>query len=168
MKWIIFTGTWQLTNEEVERDVRQEVRNVLEGGDAIITGGALGVDWFALDEAMRCDSSCERILVIIPTKLEIFTEYLKQPRLQGKISMEDFEKVTNALKTLKEKRKESLFEMDFTDNTRMEYFARNQLEVDRGDAVYAFQVNDSQGTQDTIDKAIIKGIPILLHKKYSL
>ena len=168
MKWIIFTGTWQLTNEEVERDVRHAVREVLARGDAIITGGALGVDWFALDEAMKCDQTCERIMVIIPTKLEIFTEYLKQPRLQGKISMEDFEKVTTALETLKSRRKESLVEMDFTDNTRMEYFARNQEEVNRGDAVYAFQVNDSQGTQDTIDKAIVKGIPILLHKKYSI
>ena len=168
MKWIIFTGTWRLTNEEVERDVREAVRNVLANGDAIITGGALGVDWFTLDEAMKLNPTCERILVIIPTSLEIFTEYLKQPILQGRITMEDFEKVTNSLVVLKSIRQESLIEMPFEDNTRMEYFARNQEEVNRADAVYAFQVNDSVGTQDTIDKAITKGIPILLHKKYSL
>jgi hypothetical protein len=58
--------------------------------------------------------------------------------------------------------------MDSADNTKMAYIARNQEEVNRADAVYAFQVNDSLGTQDTIDKAVTKGIPILLHKKYAL
>ena len=39
MKWILFTGTWRLVNEEVERDVRQATREVLARGDGIITGG---------------------------------------------------------------------------------------------------------------------------------
>ncbi len=168
MKQIIFTGTWRTTNKEVEEDVRQAVRDVLNEGDAIITGGALGVDMFALDEAMKHNEALDRVQVIIPTKLEIYAQYLKQPILQGKITEEEFKKLTEMLISLKNKRPESLIEMDFDDNTRMEYFARNQEEINRGDAVYAFQVNDSVGTQDTINKAIAKGLPILLHKKYSL
>lgn len=168
MKQIIFTGTWRTASEEVERDVRQAVREVLAQGDAIITGGALGVDLFALDEAMKCDPTCERVTVIIPTKLDIYTDYLKQPILDGKIKMEEFLSLTKTLTLLKEIRPASLIEMPFTDNTHMEYFARDQEEVNRADAVYAFQVNDSKGTQDTLDKAATKGIPILLHKKYFL
>ena len=39
MKWIIFTGTWRLTNDEVESDVRAAVREVLLAGNGIVTGG---------------------------------------------------------------------------------------------------------------------------------
>jgi hypothetical protein len=36
------------------------------------------------------------------------------------------------------------------------------------DEVYAFQVNNSTGTQDTINKAEKAGLKISLHKKYSI
>lgn len=39
MKWILFTGTWRLTNNEVEHDVRTSVRDVLASGGGIVTGG---------------------------------------------------------------------------------------------------------------------------------
>lgn len=39
MKWILFTGTWKLTNQQVEDDVRAAAREVLIRGDAIVTGG---------------------------------------------------------------------------------------------------------------------------------
>ncbi len=38
MKWILFTGTWRLTNSEVEHDVRAAAREVLSRGDGIVTG----------------------------------------------------------------------------------------------------------------------------------
>jgi preprotein translocase subunit YajC len=42
MKWILFTGTWRLTNKEIERDVRQAVLDVINRGDGIVTGGGYG------------------------------------------------------------------------------------------------------------------------------
>lgn len=39
MKWILFTGTWRLTNSDVEQDVRNAVREVIERGDGVLTGG---------------------------------------------------------------------------------------------------------------------------------
>ena len=39
MKWIIFTGTWRLTNKEVEEDVRNAVRECISHGYGIVTGG---------------------------------------------------------------------------------------------------------------------------------
>ena len=53
MKWILFTGTWRLTNSEVEEDVRVAAREVRSRGDGIITGGATGGVYFAMDEAMK-------------------------------------------------------------------------------------------------------------------
>ncbi len=53
MKWILFTGTWRLTNPQVEADVRLAVREVIGRGEGVLTGGATGVDYFAMDEAMK-------------------------------------------------------------------------------------------------------------------
>jgi hypothetical protein len=39
MKWILFTGTWRLTDAEVEHDVRASAHEVIERGDGIVTGG---------------------------------------------------------------------------------------------------------------------------------
>ena len=44
--------------------------------------------------------------------------------------------------------------------TKEVYFARNSLIVELADELMAFQVNKSAGTQDTIDKARLKGIPV--------
>lgn len=40
------------------------------------------------------------------------------------------------------------------------YYLRNQDVVDAADELLAFQVNASAGTQDTVDKARMKGIPV--------
>ena len=40
------------------------------------------------------------------------------------------------------------------------YHLRNQDVVDAADELLAFQVNASAGTQDTVDKARMKGIPV--------
>ena len=59
MKWIAIAGTWKLINTRVEEDVRNEVREIIAHGDGIISGGALGVDYIATDEALhsQCLSS---------------------------------------------------------------------------------------------------------------
>ena len=52
--------------------------------------------------------------------------------------------------------------------TQEHYNLRNMEEVKVADEVYAFQVNDSTGTQHTIDQAKLAGIPITFHKKYKI
>jgi len=39
MKWVLFTGTWRLTNKEVESDVRSAARKVFADGSGLVTGG---------------------------------------------------------------------------------------------------------------------------------
>jgi hypothetical protein len=41
------------------------------------------------------------------------------------------------------------------------YYLRNQDIVDVADELLAFQVKDSSGTQDTLDKTRLKGIPVV-------
>ena len=54
------------------------------------------------------------------------------------------------------------------DITQEHYDFRHDEEVAISDEVCAFQVNNSIGTQDTINKAQTAGLKIALHKKYNI
>jgi len=60
MKWVAISGSWRKTNEEVENDVRQAVREIIKRGDGIVTGGALNVDYFATDEALKVNPEAKQ------------------------------------------------------------------------------------------------------------
>ena len=168
MKWILFTGTWRLTNNQVEKDVREAVREVFKRGEGIVTGGATGVDYFAMDEAMQVDPTASRLKVIIPASLEsymhdYYTNWCMEP-----VTKENIAALAELLQKIKETNPEALLEMPYDSITQDHYNLRHDEEVARSGAVYAFQVNESTGTQDTIDKAIRAGLPLELHKKYSI
>lgn len=168
MKWILFTGTWRLTNKEIENDVRQAVRAVIERGDGILTGGATGVDYFAMDEALKIEPACTHLRVIIPARLDsyihgYFTNWCHEP-----ITKEDIDNLAKVLKKIKEVNPAALLEMPYETITQEHYNLRHDQEVMYSDEVYAFQVNDSTGTQDTIEKSAKAGVPITNHKKYNI
>ncbi len=169
MKWILFTGTWRLTNAEVERDVRAAARGVILGGDGIVTGGATGVDYFAMDEAVKNDPNCERLRVIIPTSLANYIVDYQTNWCQQPVTMEVIAELEKLLTYIKETNPASLIEMKHgPEITQEHYNLRHNEEVAISDEVYAFQVNNSTGTQDTIDKSIAAGLPLTLHKKYAI
>lgn len=168
MKWILFTGTWRLTNEEVEKDVREAAREVLLRGDGIVTGGATGVDYFAMDEAMKMFPDASRLKVIIPAILEHYIYDYHTNWLMSPVTVETIDALEKLLKNIKEVNPGSLVEMQNTIITQDHYDLRHDEEVKISDEVYAFQVNNSTGTQDTIDKARQAGLPISVHKKYTL
>ncbi|HCC06098.1 TPA: hypothetical protein DEP94_01920 [Candidatus Nomurabacteria bacterium] len=168
MKWIIFTGTWKNTNEEVEHDVRESVREVLAHGDGIITGGALGVDLFCMDEVLKINLTCTHLRVILPSKLDLYLEHYAKRITENIITKEKYEELEKTLQAIQKINPSALVEMHFTKIDSESYAERDNEEVKYGDGVHAFQVNDSNGTQHTIDSALIKGIPLLLHKKYSI
>lgn len=167
MKWTIFTGTWKLTNDEVERDVRAATREVLELGGGIVTGGATGVDYFCMDEVMRLGME-NRMRVIIPAKLDFFISDYYKNWMTDPITKKDIDKLSTILKDFQSKNPSGLLEIYHAggDITQEDYDNRHDEEVVFSDEVYAFQVNGSTGTQDTIDKARASGLKISLHKKY--
>ncbi|MCL5970509.1 MAG: hypothetical protein M1450_03345, partial [Patescibacteria group bacterium] len=72
MKWIAISGSWRKTNKQVEKDVRSIVKKIIVSGKGIITGGALGVDYFATDEVLKSDSSGKRLKILLPASLKIY------------------------------------------------------------------------------------------------
>ena len=168
MKWILFTGTWRLTNQEVSSDVRSATREVYARGDGIVTGGATGVDYFAMDEVCTIDPQMERLLVVIPAYLDDYIHDYRTHWCQAPITDSDIDELAILLRDIKRVNPSALIEMPYQIITQEHYNERHNEEVKRSSEVYAFQVNASTGTQDTINKAKVAGLPISLHKKYTI
>ncbi len=157
-----------MTNAEVESDVRAAVREVLVRGDSIVTGGATGVDYFCMDEAMKIDPTASRLLVIIPAYFDSYMLDYRTNWCHEPITMEDIDTLKRLLRTIRTANPHAILELPYDVITQEQYDLRDGEEVAHGDAVYAFQVNKSKGTQDTIDRATAAGLPIELHKEYSI
>ena len=170
MKWILFTGTWRLTNKDVEDDVRIASREVFSHGDGLVTGGATGVDYFAIDEFVKLDPTCTRIRIFIPAKLNHFIDDYRKNWKHAPIDDLAIDRLEKILKTVEERNPSAILEAKKSDRdiTQEDYDLRHNEEVVFSDEVYAFQVNKSTGTQDTIDKAKKSGLPIALHKEYEI
>lgn len=170
MKWIIISGTWRLVNQEVESDVRLATREIFESGNGLVSGGATGVDYFAMDEFVKQNPECNRLRVFIPARLPHFIADYRKNWKQAPITNADIDNLERLLHTIKKRNPSSVFEVrkESGDITQEEYDIRHNEEVTFSDEVYAFQVNASSGTQDTIDKAVFAGLPVTLHKKYTI
>ncbi|MEK7160419.1 MAG: hypothetical protein AAB724_00165 [Patescibacteria group bacterium] len=161
MKWVAISGTWRVTNRQVEGDVREAVRQILKNGNGIVTGGALGVDYFATDEAIICDPSCANLKIFLPVPIKLYFRHYRQRALEEVITFEQAENLILQLMWVRDANHKAIIENKkntIVDKTT--YFERNQSVIDASDELYAFQVNNSEGVGDTINKAKAKGIPI--------
>jgi hypothetical protein len=165
MKWWAISGSWRLTNAEVERDVRDAVRSVINKGDGIVSGGALNVDYFATDEALTLCPSGTQIKIIIPTPLNVFAAHFRTRAGEGVITNEQAEVLIAQL--TKVKAAGSLIEMNHAVCNQETYYDRNSAVIDAADCLLAFHVNGSGGVQDAVDKARARGMEVVL-KSYNL
>lgn len=168
MKWIGITGSWRLTSNKVEQDVRKAVHDIISRGDAIVTGGALNVDSYATDEALRLNPDATQIKVCIPTKLEVYATHYRKRADEGVITHEQAEQLIAQLTQLKKANALALIE--HPTNTVVDqdtYYARNTKVVELSDELLGFQVNDSAGVADTIKKARELNKPVHL-KQYTI
>jgi hypothetical protein len=168
MKWIAISGSWRKTSPEVERDVREAVRAIIMRGDGIVTGGALNVDWQATDEALKFDPTASHIKVFIPVTLERYAAHYRKRANEGVITPAQAEMLIAQLTRLKTASPKALVEnVENTIVDQTTYFERITQIVNASDELAAFQVNNSEGVQDTINKAQKQGKPIHL-KSYEI
>lgn len=157
MKWIGITGSWRKTNSQVENDVRRIVGQIIDRGDGIVTGGALGVDSIATDEALKHDPSASRIKIFLPSSLETYAAHYRKRAKEGVITESQAEELVTQLTAVNKANPKALIEGLFDALNPTTYFERNTWVVDASDELQAFQVNDSEGVQDTVDKAAKQG-----------
>ena len=159
-KWVGISGSWRATSPEIEQKVRDAVREIVLSGNGIVTGGALNVDYQATDEVLKLHRP-NQIKVFLPTPFEIYAAHYRKRAQEGVITTEQAEILINQLNTLKQKNPAGLIENP--NNTIIDettYYERNLAVINASDELLAFQINNSAGTQDTIDKAKAKGIPV--------
>jgi hypothetical protein len=158
MTWVAISGSWRYAPPGLPDAVRREVAAALAGGKGIVTGGALGVDYWATETALSIDPA--RLKVILPTSLATYAAHYRQRATEGVISPEQADDLIRQLETVAQaggliEHPERPQVVDVTT-----YYLRNQDVVDVADELVAFQVNASGGTQDTVDRARLKGIPV--------
>lgn len=171
MKWIGISGGWRKTTAKIEKDVRNVVSEIMECGDGIVSGGALNVDFIALDEALKYDLNAERIKVFLPTTLEKYAEHYRKHAELKTITPGQAESLIGQLTRLKQINPKALIEnprADFTEeNKKDRYYERNLNVVEASDELVAFRIkteaSEGMGTADTIEKAKARGIPVKLY-----
>ncbi len=172
MKWIGISGGWRKVTPEIEKAVCDTVRDIIKRGDGIVSGGALNVDYIALDEALSEDQKAEKIKIFLPTTLEKYAEHFRKHAQIGTITSKQAEDLIKQLTLLKQVNSNALIEnpdADFTDKNKKEkYYARNQRVVEASDELVAFHIKTDEseglGTADTIKKAEEKGIPVKIFR----
>lgn len=167
MKWVAISGSWRRSNPEIENDVREAVAGVIKRGDGIVTGGALGVDFVATEEALKHNPEADRIKIIIPTPFDIYAAHYRKRASEGVITLEQAEALIGLLSAVKQRREQSLIEMRHSVLNEESYYDRNTQVLEDADELLAFQVNRSLGTQDTVDKAHGLGLVVTL-KQYTI
>jgi uncharacterized phage-like protein YoqJ len=158
MKWIAIAGSWKITNPEIEKKVVEETRKVISQGNGIVSGGALGVDLIATEEAVKMTVDGKLLKIIIPSSLEVYEKHYLKRAEEKVITKEQADKLISLLKEIKIRG--SLVEGEDEVLNKDTYFNRITKIIENADELIAFQVNQSPGTQDTIDKAKKKGIPV--------
>ena len=159
--WFGISGSWRKTNKEVEQAVREAVREVLSHNGCIVAGGALNVDFFATDEALRNNPTAEKIRVYLPATLERYATHYRKRADEGVIAHTQAEAFITQLTKLRDANPEALIENpDNTVVNKDTYFKRNTAVMNASDALVAFQVNKSEGVEDIIIKALNQGKPV--------
>lgn len=159
--WFGISGSWRKTNEEVEEAVREAVREILSRNGGIVSGGAINVDFFATDEALKVDTTGNSIKVYLPVTLDKYAAHYRKRANEGVITSEQAKMLIDQLTKLKNANPEALIENpDNTEVNQETYFERNTEVMNASDALIAFQVNDSEGVEDTIGKALQQDKPV--------
>ena len=162
--WFGISGSWRKTSQEVEDAVRTTVHRILERGDGIVSGGALSVDFFATDEALNLDPDATHIKIFLPVTLERYAAHYRKRASEGVVTLEQAEALIAQLEEIKHRNPSAVIEN--TVNTIVDpttYFARNTEVVNASDALIAFHVNESEGAQDTINKALVQKKPVFIN-----
>ncbi|PIS16704.1 MAG: hypothetical protein COT61_02535 [Candidatus Portnoybacteria bacterium CG09_land_8_20_14_0_10_44_13] len=168
MKWVGISGGWHRTNQKIEDDVRGIGRKIMERGDGIVSGGALGIDSIALDEAMKCNPGADRIKIFLPATLDRYAKHYRKRAQEGVITTGQAEDLINQLTGLKGASPKALVEnLENEVIDKENYYKRNSNVVAASDELIAFRIktelSEGMGTHDTVKKAEENGIPVKVY-----
>ncbi|MBU4315606.1 hypothetical protein KJ673_04370 [Patescibacteria group bacterium] len=166
--WFGVEGSWRKSNQEIKQAVQESVRGIYDHGHGIVTGGALGVDFFATEEALILDPMAKFIKIFLPVTLERYAIHYYKRANEGVVTLIQVEKLIEQLGEVRRRNQSALIENTvnvFVDP--ITYLERNTEIINASDALLGFLVNESEGTSDAINKAVAQGKPVFV-RKYSI
>ncbi|MDP2655401.1 MAG: hypothetical protein Q8P17_02515 [bacterium] len=165
MRWIAISGSGRGITPQIEQEVRDTVRQILERGDGIVTGGVLGVDYISTDEALAIDPTARKIKVCLPASFNVYLTHFKS---RADISKEEGLALGKQLQQLRTANPAAIIEVpDVAEVTKLAYEARNDIVLTHASKLMAFSVNKSKGTEYTVQKARALGMSVDL-REYSV
>jgi hypothetical protein len=164
--FIGISGSWRTFDDHVVDNTKSFVRKVLSRGDFIISGGALGVDYFVVEEAIRFNCS-HRLKIFLPIPMDLFLKHYEKKEKEGVIDKYQAKAIISQLTKLKTKYPDSIIDSTkYTVANEESYLARNTTIINNCNALACFQVNDSQGVEDAMQKALKQSKPVYVKKFY--
>lgn len=140
-KWIGISGSWRVTNSEIENNVRAEVRKIISEGNGIVTGGVLNVDYQATDEVKKLNA-LDQLKIFLPVSLDLFVAHYRRRASEGVVTQKQADDVIEQLTSIKKQNSKSIIEnMTETIVDKDSYYHRNSEVVNASDELLAFQVN---------------------------
>ena len=167
-KHIGISGSGVGITDEIEQSIRGKIREIVSRDDVIVTGGVLGTDFIATDEALKLDPTGESIIVWLPAPLDVYLEHFRNRKDITEDREEKAQRLAGQLKRLFEINPDAIkVEGSITRPEDIDgdaYRARNRKIIESVDELYAFQVNQSKGTQYAIDQARSRNIPAVVNE----
>lgn len=162
MHWTAISGSWRDPPERVLAEVRAAVGELLVAGHGVVTGGALGVDFAATETVLEAGLATGHLQVLLPTDLATYRAHYRRRARGSVITTAQAEALAAQLEQVAAA--DSLTEgpADLVVD-RDAYYTRNQRVIEAADELYAFRVNRSAGTGDTIARARAAGLPVVVH-----
>ncbi|MBW6442601.1 hypothetical protein K0A97_02355 [Patescibacteria group bacterium] len=162
--WVGISGSWRYNHPEIEKDVENKVREIILEGNGIITGGALGVDYFATQTVLdNLDEEAikNQLRLYLPTNLKTYSEYLYMRANQKVVKKERVHDLVSQLNFIQKISLDCILDdWGSKEVNKDSYYARNEQIAKDCDELYAFQVNMTPGTQNTIFNALKYGKPV--------
>jgi hypothetical protein len=161
MKWIAIAGTWKIINADIEKDVRNVVSEIIKHGDAIVTSGAVGVNFIAIDEALKHDPHATSIKIYLPATLEMTAKHYREIERDNIITAQQLDTFVSQLEHIQLINHNAILEEEgVTSIDKHVYLAAQSKVIAQADGLVAFHVNNSEGTQDAINLAEKKNIAV--------
>ncbi|MBU2616105.1 MAG: hypothetical protein KKC19_03300 [Nanoarchaeota archaeon] len=154
--WFGISGSWRYEFQELTRDVETAVESILGIDCGIITGGALGVDYIATDAIVDFlgENILGRLRLYLPIPLKKYLEYLEKRVLEGKVTKRRVDALSEQLRGIQETCPDCIRDnWGFEEVNKKSYYSRIDKIVGDIDGLYAFQVNDSEGVQYSVNLA---------------
>ena len=182
--YVAITGAWNLPDtdswlrakkrtrskksvRQIGRIIRKEVKyttkKIIESGNGVIVGGALGVDQIAAETALTYGDPNQLIVITPINKWEYGDHYADSWEKRGVISRSQAEALHDLL-YLRVPQDRIHDSSRFRRVHQESYFARDQKEVDLADVVIGFHLDDTGGTADTLHKARQAGLPVYVRR----